>query len=420
LVDVYGRLGAAEKAVELQLERLAKAESVTERRQRTLELAKVYEQIAADADKAAEVLEGARRSFGQDGSVLEAAVEFQRRRGDERALAMLLARATADARRGLSTGRFEPGLFELLATSARLRGDDETAAVVQATLNALRGEPSTMTGGGPIAGDPMLDDLLAPEGIPASLRALTRVAGPLLDAAYPLNLKSLRARPIAAERGDLAELVAQVAASLKQREVEVLVSPALGPVCIPVSSSPPVLLYGQALLDSSDDVSRYFLLIRALKLMQVGGVALSRTAPVDLWPVIAGLLSLFAPDWRPQGIDAEKLNQAQQRVRQALVGEPAHDIPALALEVIGAIGNRASQMGTLYNQWSDRAALLAVGDPAVALRGIALASGHGTEPPAELHERLRWILRNPEARDLMIFSTSDEYGRARKELGLAE
>jgi tetratricopeptide (TPR) repeat protein len=419
LVDVYGRLGQAERAVELQLERVARAQTVSEKRTLTLELARTYEQVAGDPGKAAEVLDRARRSWGQDGAVLAAAVDFHRRRGDERAVGMLLLRASADARRALGTGRFEPGLFELLATAASLRGDAETAAVVQATLGALKGEPSAMTGGGPSAGDPVLDDLLAPEGIPQSLRALTREVGHVLDAAYPLNLKALRAKPLAAERGDLSNLVAQVAASLKLREVEVLISPALGPVCVPVSSSPPVILYGQALLDSSDDVGRYFLLIRALKLMQIGGATLSRTAPVDLWPLLSGLLSLFAPDWRPQGVEPDKLAQAQQKIRLALIAEPARDVPALAIEVIGAIGNRASQMGTLYNQWADRAALLAVGDPSVALRGVALAGGHGAGPPEELGERLRWILRNAEARDLMIYSTSEEYGRARKELGLS-
>lgn len=419
LVNVYERLGQADRAVELQLERIERAKTVTEKRDLTLELARLYEEVAGDAEKAIQVLDRARRSWGQDGSVLSAAVDFHRRRGDEQAISSLLQRAAADARRALGTGRFEPGLFDLLATAARLRGDAESAAVVQATIGALRGEASTMTGGGPVAGDPALDPLLSPEAIPESLRTLMREIGHQLDAAYPLDLKALRAEPLRAERGALANLVAQVASSLGQREVQVLVAPMLGSVCIPVSSSPPMLLYGEALLDSSDDVGRYFLLIRALKLMQVGGATLSRTAPVELWPMLSGLLGLFAPDWRPQGVDPDKLAQAQHRIRQALVAEVGHDVPALAHDVIAAIGNRASQMATLYNQWADRTALLAVGDPSVALRGIALASGHGTHPPENLTERLRWILRNAEARDLMIYSTSDEYARARKELGLA-
>ena len=88
----------------------------------------------------------------------------------------------------------------------------------------------------------------------------------------------------------------------------------------------------------------------------------------------------------------------------------------LALEVVGSLGSRASQLATALNQWANRTALLAVGSPLTALRALALASN--AELPAEGADRLRWIGRHAEARDLAIFSVSEAYGDVRKKLGV--
>ena len=94
------------------------------------------------------------------------------------------------------------------------------------------------------------------------------------------------------------------------------------------------------------------------------------------------------------------------------------DAPALALEVITSLGNRASQLGTAVKQWGNRAALLAMGDPSAALRGLALAAGQADGPPVEAADRRKWIMRNPEARDVAVFSVSDQCSQARQQLGL--
>ena len=90
----------------------------------------------------------------------------------------------------------------------------------------------------------------------------------------------------------------------------------------------------------------------------------------------------------------------------------------LALEVIGALGNRATLVGTALNQWGNRTALLSAGSLVASLRGVALAGGHTQGPPADGPERVKWIVRNPEARDLATFSVSEHYGEARNRLGL--
>ncbi|MCE7893893.1 MAG: hypothetical protein DYH12_30045 [Sorangiineae bacterium PRO1] len=419
LVQVYGRLGDTQKALELQTDLLNRAGTPEEKRDRTIELARVQEEILKDRRKAEATLDKARKTWPQDGAVLRGLAEFYRRGGEATALNVLLDRAANDARRALGTGRFDASLFESLATVAELRGGTDAARVANATLGALTGKEPALDGAGLAAGDARLDDLLAPELLTLPLRALLKKVGDALDGAYPMDLRSIRASPLPAEHMGVAQQIQQMATAFGIHNVEVYVSAALGPTCVPASSAPPRLVFGSALLDkSADDVARTFLVVRSLKLLQARASSLSRTAPIDLWPMVAGMLSAFSPSWQPPGIDAKKVAEHQQRLKAALVRQLDDDVPVLAMEVIGSIGNRASQLGTAVNQWGNRAALLAMGSPSAALRGIAVGSGHPEGPPEDAGERLKWIVRNPEARDIAVFSVSEQYAEARRRLGL--
>lgn len=417
LVEVYVQLHDQDKAVALQERLIEQAENDHEKRDRTLHLARVYERLSQDPKQAVAILETAKKTYGHDSHVLRAHAELLQRRGEDRPLAMLLDRAANDARRALSTGRFDTAFFEILSTVSDLRGATDGAMVARSTLAALRGEPVELTGAGPRVADQRLDELLAPAALSTPLRILLQKTGHVLDSAYPVDLKALRAAPLPLDASQLQTHVAQVASAFGIENIEVFTSPALGAICMPVSSSPARLVYGQSLLDQDNAVARHFLLIRALKIIQTGAATLSRTAPIDLWPLLAGFLNIFAANWEPQGADVRKTAQATQRIKQVISGPFDNDVPVLALEVIGSIGNRASQLAVAANQFGNRAALLAVGDPSAALQGVALASGQDKGLPPLPPERLRWIVRNPEARDLAIFSVTDQYIQARQALG---
>jgi hypothetical protein len=307
----------------------------------------------------------------------------------------------------------------VLATVAELRNETDTALLAHATLAALRGDEVPVAPAGPSAGSVDLDELLAPELVGVPLRALLKKCGDVLDAAYTVDLRALRAAPLPQSSAAFLSYVQQVAQSFGIRNLDVFSSAALGHVCMPVSAAPPQIVFGQALLDSSDDATRFFLLIRALKIIQLRAAALSRTAPIDLWPVLAGFLGQYAGNWQPQGVDAKKLAEARSRISAAARAfRVDDDVPMLVLEVIGAIGNRASQLGTAIHQFGNRAALLATGSLMTALKGVALAGGHSAGPPAEGPERVKWIVRNPEARDLATFGVSEQYAQARKRIGV--
>ncbi|MEO6602921.1 MAG: hypothetical protein ABIQ16_23755, partial [Polyangiaceae bacterium] len=161
-----------------------------------------------------------------------------------------------------------------------------------------------------------------------------------------------------------------------------------------------------------------FLMIRSLKLLQGNAAALSRTAPIELWPVLAAFLSIFAPNWIPQGVEPKKLTDTQKRIQGAMNQRLDDDVPVLALEVIGAIGNRASLLGTALLQWGNRTALLSAGSLVASLRGVAIAGGLTAGPPKDGVERIKWIVRNPEARDLATFAVGEQFAEARARLGL--
>ncbi|MGC4092224.1 MAG: hypothetical protein QM756_30955 [Polyangiaceae bacterium] len=116
-------------------------------------------------------------------------------------------------------------------------------------------------------------------------------------------------------------------------------------------------------------------------------------------------------------MDARKLADAKARIATALPADLGNELPSLALEASGLIGNRGSQLATAMYQWGNRTALLAVGDTMASLRAISAASG-GQPPPASGPERLKWIVRNAEARDIAIFSVSEPHAEARRRVGL--
>ena len=418
LVQVYGRMGDPATALSLQSDLLSRAKTPDEKRDRTLALALVEEQIGGDRKRAEATLDKARKEWPQDSAVLRALAEFQQRHGETRAMQVMLDRAASDARRALATGRFEPGFFEVLATVAELKSAGDSALVARATLSALHGEEVPVPAAGPIAGDPRLDELLAPELVSPPLRALLQKSGDILDAAYPVDLRGLRAHALPVASAAFTSYVQQVASSFGIRGLEVFASPALGAVCVPVGGPNPQLVFGQALLDSEDDAARYFLMIRCLKILQGKAAALSRTAPIDLWPVLAAYLGTFASNWIPQGVEAKKLAEAQRRIQAVMPPNVDGDVPVLALEVIGAIGNRASLLGTALHQWGNRTALLSAGSLVASLRGVSFAVGQPGGPPREGPERVKWIVRNPEARDLATFCVGEQYAEARARLGL--
>ncbi len=94
------------------------------------------------------------------------------------------------------------------------------------------------------------------------------------------------------------------------------------------------------------------------------------------------------------------------------------DVPTLALEAIGALGDRGQELGEAIRTFGMRVGLFAVGNPTDAL--TALSAGTDKPLPEAGPGRFRWFEGHPEAKELLLFSVSDELTRAREKAGLAE
>jgi hypothetical protein len=418
LVGVYSGTGDAARAIEMQQGLLQASTTPETKRKRVVELAIIYEQVARDPKRGETMLEAARKEFPNDVELLGALAEFYGRANRGPAVQVLLDRAAGDARRALSTGRFDVSLFAMLGAVARLRGRTHAATIAEATVAAIDGRPSALPGAETRAPDTRLDDALAPELLTPAFRALLQKSGDILDAALPVDLKALRAAPLPPQQGVVSGEIAELAAAYGLHGLEVFVSPTLGSVCMPVGSTPPQIAIGQPLLATNDDEVRKFLICRALKAVQARASTIARSAPIDLAPLISGYLLLFAPDWQPAAVDPGKLRDMHARLSRSKPKKLDDDVAVLALEVIGTLGNRASTLHTVVNNWGNRVALLASGDLSTGLSAIARAAGHSAGPAQSGPERVTWIGRNAEARDLAIFSASDAYAEVRAKLGL--
>ncbi len=420
LAKLLARSGPPEPALELLTRLIEGAEASESKRNLTLALAGLQSQLLSDQRVSERTFEKARRTWPGDPAVLVAYAEFLQARGDQTALSVLLDRATNEARRALGTGRFQPQFFESLEAVARLRGDEASRLIIASTLAALRSEELTLEGAGASALDDAYDDFLAPEGLALPLRALLRRAGHIIEAAYPYDLAAAHAVELDPESQEWEAQLEAVAASVDVAGLRVLRSDRLETVCLATSSNPPTVVFGSALLASSDVRSRDFLFARAVKILQARACALANASPLELWPMIAAFLAALAPKWSPSGLDPQALAAARSAMVSRLDPGLRGELEPLAHEVAATIGNRASQTGPLVNQWAARAALLAIGSPAAALRGIACAVGQAPAPPTDPAERLKWVIRHAEARDLMAFSASEAYSLARRRLGLVE
>jgi len=256
-----------------------------------------------------------------------------------------------------------------------------------------------------------------------ALRALLAKTGSALDAVTVLDLRAMKASPIAPD-APVARLVTRAAVAVGLGNLNFLSSPKLGAVCIPIGSEPPTIVIGESLV--ADERIGAFLALRALKLVRVRAAALGRTVPGELGVLVSAWLRAFNPSWQPQGINPGSLTVALGRIQAALPHNLSSDVGVLALEVAGAIGTRQATLGPAALAWANRVAFLALGDPNAALDAIASAGAPGAigvagpakVAPRDAKERAAWVARTPEARDLVAFGVTDAFAEARSRLGL--
>lgn len=409
LVQLLLRNENPTEAVELLQQLLTQAADAPLERSRSLQLARLYDERMGDRRRAEEILERTRRKWPNDAATVGALADFYRRGRDFVALGALLDRSLVEARRALASGRFDPGFFELIACVAEQRELTDLVTVTNATLSAIVAQPYLIEGIGLAAAHANFADTLAPDVLSLPLRALLRQTGWALSAAHPVQLRALRATDLTESHPELSASLRSMGDHFAIEDLELYLSPALGVACQAVSSRPAILVVGPDFVALEDHAVRDALAIRALRILSANGTALASTAPVDLWPLLVAYLAAYLPNWQPPGVDRARIAPLRERIERALPTTADPDLATLAADVVASIGNRASQLGIAMQQWGTRTALLALGDPAVILRAVALANGQLDRVSEDPAERQKWIVRNPEARDITTFSVTDAY-----------
>ncbi len=426
LIDIYKRQGDIARAIETQQEVILHAIEPSVRLQRLIDLARIHETAARDVRRSEQVLESARKEFPTSVVALRAMAEFYTRQRQLPAMHILLDRAAGDARRSFVAGRFVTSLFEILHAAYDLRGLNDAARVVSATLHAVEGPnlaalgrapaPKGLVGGDARAIDPRLDELLAPELLGSALRALFHRAGDTLDEGSQIDLRAWHAAPLV-QGTPLGTAIGGIATVVGLGALQIWVSPQLANVAIPLRSTPPMLLVGEGLATTSNEQARVFVIVRALKLILARASALVRGQPDDVAVLVCALFTALNPKFTPQGADAKKVALVSRRLASALPRSIDPTVGVIALEAAGTLGADAAMLGPSAQAWANRVALLAVGDPSSALDAIAWSKGE-PEAPRDPEARAAWIARTTEARELMTFSVTDAYAEARARLGL--
>jgi tetratricopeptide (TPR) repeat protein len=419
LVGVYRRQQDLSRAVEVQQELIALAGSPAEKRTRTLELAALYEDPGHDERRAEQVLDTARKELPTDVVILRALAEFYIRHKQTPAMNILLDRAAADARRAFAAGRFAPALFEIMGAVFSLRGKEDAARIVGASLLAIEAKPVQVRGAYGAALDPRIDDLLAPDVLTSGLRTLFHRAGSMLDVAAPIDLRAMGAQPAGPEARAVQEIASSLAAGLGLASPKIFVSKTIGRACLPATSDPPTLVIGEALLSATNEAAVAFIVMRAMKLVAARASALVRTTSSDLAVLVPAWLQAVVPAWTPQGLNPSALATAAKKVALAKPPPMNDELISLGLEVASQLGTRASTLGALALAWANRSALLGAGDPNAALDALAWSLGSADGAPMDLAARAAWISRTHEAKDLLIFSIGDAYAEARARYDLA-
>jgi tetratricopeptide (TPR) repeat protein len=414
VVALANRRDWAEASVH-QRELLGRAPDEDTRKSALLYLVKLLDARADRASEAEVLLEQARATWPEDPRVLETEAAHYVAVGQPSTARVILERSVGGARAAIEAGRVESGLFRTLEVSARLADDPETARVASATAAALTASAHPgLTGAGVRAVDPMFDDLLAPPLLGADLRSLLYAAANAIERAYAIEPHSLDATPAP---DALAARVRQLAEEAGFEGARVFVSPELGVECQCLSGDVLNVVFGQALAQRSS-AAWTFPLVRAFKIARVNGCALTRLAPADQAAVLAGFFACFAPPLPAAGAEAQRLMAARNRIRPHVtwVPEPAlmTRFGVLSSEFLPAAGG----LGEALRRWGSRVALLAVGDPSVALESSWAARHPSSSLPGDEEGRVRFIAAHPEALDLVSFGVSDAYMAARRRAGL--
>jgi len=272
-------------------------------------------------------------------------------------------------------------------------------------------------GAGPLALDEALDDVIAPESLPATTRALLAAVSDIFAKAMPMDLRAFDSERLSPKDPRCADVLPLLKNWL-DANVVIHETNRLPRVCIPTGDGTMHLLIGRQLLESTTFMERAFLFTRAAKIAKARMSILVRTNPADLATALAGMAAAFGVKPREATTDPRAAAAIAQRFTKALSKRELADLRPLAEELATHPHGTAAALTEAAWAVGDRAALLAVGSAPAAMGALLKVAGNIRPMTGRPDMRATALTRAPEALSLVQFAMSEEHFEARQRTGV--
>ena len=389
-----------------------------------IRLAGAVEQ-AGQARQAELLLERLRADQPTDPDVILAVADFYERQGDLQAGAMHLNRALNDLRTAIEAEPGDEALWTTLVRVLHRRHGPGPASCAASAAIAIGHPPSLFDGDvatrHEALGEPeiplrqVVHAIVAPPGLPPTLRRLFTLCEHSFDKVLPFDAGAWRLRKPLAEHRSLVDEAGKVAQAMGVSEPRLKVTYVAPSACIPISGDPPTLVIGGRLHETTTPRERVFLFARALE------VAANHLAPAlraRAGELDAALVSLLHghEEERSQGLDPRQKQELRKKLLKAVPRRWRDEVESLVLELRGNSSFSARSAPFAISELGDRVALTLTGDVPSAVDALLKMAGKAVPP----HEagRLDAIREVPEAWAIICFAISDAHFEARAQAGV--
>ncbi|MDH5490373.1 MAG: hypothetical protein OEY14_00220, partial [Myxococcales bacterium] len=321
LADLLRRNEQHAQAAEAARDLIRASRDALERRANGLLLAEILEE-GGDTRESEKVLEEMRRLEPTEIGIVTRLAEFYRRQDAPSALSMHFNRALGDFRLAVEErpgdGRLWPGFVDVLVAKG-LPDAARSVASAGAAIGIADIEMSRrldVRGGIPgarkAAADRALDELLAPSPLAPATRRVLELAHDALAKILPFDAKAWHAEKLGSKHSARLEAKA-IGEWFGFSDVHVLLTPNAPRVCVPVADSPPTIVLGKELFETTDRHQRAFLFARALKIASSWLSVAIRSQPAALSACLVALVRSYREDFPGDSVPAAELEEMMHR-----------------------------------------------------------------------------------------------------------
>jgi tetratricopeptide (TPR) repeat protein len=423
LASALSRQGKASEAARLLQELVRRGGDEAQERDYRIRLASEIES-AGQPRQAELMLENLRAEQPTEPDVILAVADHYQRQGAGPAEAMHLNRAVSDLRAAIDADPSDESLWTTLVRVLKRRHGAGPASCAASAAIAI-GHPVSLfegdaTSRGEALGEakvPMstaVDAIVAPHGLPHTVRRLFAVCEHSFDKVLPFDASAWRLRrPSGAHRG-LVEEAGAVAEALGISEPRLKMTYVAPAACMPITGDPPTLVVGGTLHELSTPRERVFLFARALKVASNHLAPALRARPEDLDVALVALLQSHQAS-RTQPSEPRQIQDLRKKLIKGVPRRWRDEAESLVLELRGSTGFSTRVVPFAISELGDRVALTLTGDVPSAVDALLKVAGHKV-PQGEA--RLSAIREVPEAWAVVRFAISDAHFEARAQAGV--